>query len=411
MAFIKFYRRPNIPDVDKLMGIVLVLGLFVYLCDSFLNFPFTRPVMQIPNLFLIGISVYIFKKNDIFLFKKSNYLLKDNLKIVYLIFLSIGIIFSTYISYQLFISFQQQNFLIGTTRSTDSNYGADDIYRIDSRIPNITVHTIPIDALKATLLMRLNEPDSILGFLNNGAKTNPYIGYPELVKSLYYIGISEIDSAYIYSKKAYNIFPGAYNHFEHYLNMIEFKADSIEFKKAYENLKENYSEKRYIKYLQVSSRMKNKLSLTDKDLIEKLSVNNPLNGVNRAFTIMGEIGRENIKKGVILSNKAEKYYNQNDFVNAAELFLEASQYNPLEIAYLENAANSFMKINQNKKAITILEKLLTELNPKTGKTEYLLGIIYLDLDQSDLGCDYLRKAKTKGFSFPKQILNQFCKTK
>ena len=193
--------------------------------------------------------------------------------------------------------------------------------------------------------------------------------------------------------------------------MIEFKRDSIALNKLYKEIKDNYSEKKYTKYLQTSARIKNNLSLTDKDLIEKLSVNNPLNSVNKAFTIMGEIGRENVKKGLILSNKAEKYYYQNDFVNAAELFLEASQYNPLEIAYLENAANSFMKINQNKKAITILEKLLTELNPKTGKTEYLLGIIYLDLDQSDLGCDYLRKAKTKGFSFPKQILNQFCKTK
>ena len=60
---------------------------------------------------------------------------------------------------------------------------------------------------------------------------------------------------------------------------------------------------------------------------------------------------------------------------------------------------------------TILEKLLVELSPRSGKTEYLLGIIYLDLDQSNLGCDYLRKAKTKGFSFPDTILNQFCNPK
>ena len=122
--------------------------------------------------------------------------------------------------------------------------------------------------------------------------------------------------------------------------------------------------------------------MTDKDLIERLSVNNPLNSVNKAFTIMGEIGRENVRKGYKANIVAERYYNQKDFINAAKFFLEASQYNPLEIAYFENAANSYMKANENKKAITILEKSLTELNPKTGKTEYLLGIIYLDMDQS-----------------------------
>ena len=70
-----------------------------------------------------------------------------------------------------------------------------------------------------------------------------------------------------------------------------------------------------------------------------------------------------------------------------------------------------MKANENKKAITILEKILTELNPKTGKSEYVLGIIYLDLDQSILGCDYLVKAKSNGFKFPDRILNQFCEEK
>ncbi|MFL2597096.1 MAG: O-antigen ligase family protein [Flavobacteriaceae bacterium] len=408
-VYIKFFKRPKIPDSDKILGVTLVLGLLVYLCDSFLNFPFTRPVMQIPNLFFIGLSIYLIKKNKVFLFKKQKLIIKNNLKIIYLIFSLLGLSGSIYISYSLFISLQQQNFLIIKNRGLTSDFSAEDVYSIDSKIPNISVHTVPIDAMKASLLMRLDELDSVLKFSNNGIKANPFIGYPQLGMSVYFIQLEEIDSAYYYAKKAYDISPN-YNHFDHYINMIEFKKDSLDLKKLYEDLKNNYSEKKYTKYLQVSSRIKNNLSLTDQDLIQKLFVNNPLNSVNKAFTIMGEIGRENVRRGVILSYEAEKYYNQNDFINAAELFLEASQYNPLEIAYLENAANSFMKINEDKKAITILEKLLIELNPKTGKTEYLLGIIYLDLDQEKLGCDYLRKAKSKGFSFPDEVLNQFCKT-
>ena len=408
LGYIKFFRRPKIPEKDKVLGIISIIGLFVYLCDSFLNFPFTRPVMQVPNLFLFGLSIYLITKNDILLFPKLKINFKENIKYLYMIFLPLGLIFSIYISYQIFISFKQQQFLIATTRSITSNYGPDDVYKINSKIPNITVHTVPIDALKATLLMRLDMRDSILKFVNNGNKANPFIGYPDLVKSLYFIGESEIDSGYKYSKKAYNTFQGAYNHFDHFMNMIEFKRDSIELTKIYENLKDNYSKKRYVKYLQTAARVKNNLTFTDKELIERLSVNNPLNSVNKAFTIMGEIGRENIEKGYTANIVAERYYNQKDFINAAKFFLEASQYNPLEIAYFENAANSYMKANENKKAITILEKSLTELNPKSGKTEYLLGIIYLDMDQSVIGCEYLYKAREKGFSFPDQILNQFC---
>ena len=125
-----------------------MIGLFVYLCDSFLNFPFTRPVMQIPNLFLIGFSIYLITKNDILIFPKLKINFKENIKILYMIFLPLGLIFSIYISYQIFISFKQQQFLIGTTRSITSNYGPDDVYKINSKIPNITVHQYLLTLLK-----------------------------------------------------------------------------------------------------------------------------------------------------------------------------------------------------------------------------------------------------------------------
>ena len=412
LMFLKFFRRAKIPEHEKILGIALALSISVYLMDSFLNFPFTRPVMQIPNLLLMGVSTILFNKNGIILFGKQELKLNDNLKIVYLIFTILGLIGSVYISYNVFSSYKEQNFLIHKASVNESDYEASEIYNIGSKIPNVTAHTLPIDALKATLLMRIGAYDSMLNYLNKAAKANPYIGYPELVKSLYYIQSEQnMDSSYKYAKKAYDMFKGNYNHFEHYINMVEFKRDSIEFKKAYESIKDNFSEKRYTKYLQSSARIKNKLNISDQDLIDKLSINNPLNSVNKAFKIMGQIGRENVLKGHVLSNNAEKYYHQKDYLNAAILFLEANQYNPIEVAYLENAANSYMKANENKKAITILEKILTELNPKTGKSEYLLGIIYLDIDQSNLGCNYLLKAKSKGFKFPDGILNQFCEEK
>ena len=40
--------------------------------------------------------------------------------------------------------------------------------------------------------MRLDMRDSILKFVNNGNKANPFIGYPDLVKSLYFIGESKL---------------------------------------------------------------------------------------------------------------------------------------------------------------------------------------------------------------------------
>ena len=67
-----------------------------------------------------------------------------------------------------------------------------------------------------------------------------------------------------------------------------------------------------------------------------------------------------------------------------------------------------LKIGENQKSIAILEKMIIDLKPKTGKAEYLLGINYLQLEESKLGCNYLQKSKEKGFTFPQAILDQFC---
>lgn len=409
LGFIKLFRNKKIPEKEKLFGFVLILSIFVYLCDSFLNFPFTRPVMQIPNLFIIGSSFYLLNGNKKSKSESTNKTSKPVLKAAFISFFTGGIIFSIYVSLSVYSSMVQQTKLIPLVVSNSEDYSKEDIYKFNSWIPNIDVHTIPIDALKASLLVRIKEFDSVSKFVQNAIKANPRIGYPELVNSVYLLNTEKkLDSSYYYAKKSYNIFPYQFNHFDHYLNMIEISRDTVSLKKVYENIKDNYNEKRYRKYLQVSMRLKNNISLSEADLINKLKVNNPMNSINQAFDIMGQIGRKKVDLGFNFEKLAIKEYEKKNFKNAAKLFEKASEYNSLEVSYFENAANCYMKINENQKAIAILEKTIINLQPKTGKAEYLLGIIYLDLKEKNLGCSYLNQARGKGFVFNDALLDQFC---
>ena len=409
LGFIKLFRNKKIPEKEKLFGFVLILSIFVYLCDSFLNFPFTRPVMQIPTLFIIGLSVYLFNCNKKVELKSANKTLNPVLKRTYLSLFILGIVFSNYISFSVYRSMVQQKKMLLLVASNTTDYSKEEIYEFNSWIPNIDVFTVPIDALKANLLIRIEQYDSVSKFIQNGIKANPKIGYTELVNSVYLLNNDEkIDSSYYYAKKAYQILPFHFNHFDHYLNMIEISQDSLSLMEVYDNLKKNYNEKRYQKYLQVSARMKNNISVTDIDLIKKLTVNNPLNSANKGFDIMSKIGRENVRNGYLYEKLAYDELEKKNFKNAAKLFEQASEYNTLEVSYFENAANCYMKINENQKAIAILEKTIINLQPKTGKAEYLLGIIYLDLKEKNLGCSYLKQARGKGFVFSKELLNQFC---
>jgi hypothetical protein len=42
---------------------------------------------------------------------------------------------------------------------------------------------------------------------------------------------------------------------------------------------------------------------------------------------------------------------------------------------------SICRLGDDKKAIEILKEVITKLNPKTGKAEYLLGIIYIGMER------------------------------
>jgi tetratricopeptide (TPR) repeat protein len=365
--------------------------------------------MQIPNLFLIGLSFYLFGGNKDFELKSSNKTSKPLIKAAFISLFIIGIIFSIYISFSVYRSMVHQKEFLGLAASNSEDFSEEEIYEIDSWIPNIDVFTMPIDALKANLLIRIEQYDSVPKFIENAIKANPKIGYAELVKSIYLLKTDKkLDSSYYYAKRAYEILPSQFNHFDHYLNMIEIFRDTISLTEVYEALKNNYDEEKYQKYIQVSSRINNNISLSGIDLINKLKVNNPMNSINQALEIMGQIGRKNVDLGFNFENLAIKEYEKNNFENAAKLFEKASEYNSLEVSYFENAANCYMKINENQKAIAILEKTIINLQPKTGKAEYLLGIIYLDLKEKNLGCSYLNQARGKGFVFNDALLNQFC---
>ena len=70
-----------------------------------------------------------------------------------------------------------------------------------------------------------------------------------------------------------------------------------------------------------------------------------------------------------------------------------------------------MQAGNDKKAIEILKEVITKLNPKTGKAEYLLGIIYIGMKENQTGCEYLYKSKNKGFNVDNLCFQSFVNRK
>ena len=192
------------------------------------------------------------------------------------------------------------------------------------------------------------------------------------------------------------------------MDIVEAFKDSLELKKVISEYDGDLSNKFYEKYLAVSYNIKNKIGLTDSIFLEKYNSKNPDSDVYKTYRALGGVGLKNVEEGYLESLTATKLFEEKKFKEAALSFVKASKLNPLEVSYLENAANSYMQFGDEQNAIEILEKMIQELNPKSGKAEYLLGILFIGKKKNIEGCEYLNKSLEKGFNIPDIIFQRFC---
>lgn len=394
--------------------IISALSILVYLADSFLNFPFTRPLMQVQNLFIWAFVLGIISNHSNL---KSPFSIKFNLRKIrttyfYLTFMISGLVFSFLISLKVFKSFVDQQFLMAAGNGSYTTYSIDYVESLDSKIPSITATTIPIETLKANLIYnKITDeiPDDTLHYMiSEGKKANPFLPYNEFTKSVLYVKQRNPDSAYVYAKKAFYDIPNSNLHFDLLIDIAEAYRDSTEIDKAINSINAELRNEFYEKYLEASFNIKNNIGLTEEKFLNRYNAKNPNSNYAKIFNTIFTVGKKNVEDGYYESLKANRLFKEKSYLEAAELFENAYQFNPLELSYYENAANSYMQAGKDNKAIEILKKALNKLNPKTGKSEYLLGIIYIGQNRNSIGCKFLQESKTKGFPVDDYLFAKFC---
>ena len=333
-------------------------------------------------------------------------------KIFMLLIILSGIIYSATISYKLFKSYLDQQFLKAAGSGNFPTYSRQYVESISSDLPSIDATTVPIETIKANLIYNIKDfeynDDTLHYMISQGRAQNPFLPYNDMTRRVLFIKKRKQDSAYIYAKKAFYEIPNHSVHFELLMDIAEAYKDSIEVNKAINSINGEIRDSFYKKYLEVSLNIKNNIGLTESKFLEKYNSKNPDDETVKVFNTIFKIGKKNVEDGYFESIKAEDYFNKKEYSKAAKSYLKASELNPLEVSYYENAANSFMQSGKDDKAIELLKKVLEKLNPTSGKAEYLLGIIYIGKEKNKIGCKYLYDSKLKGFKVPKVIFERFC---
>ena len=94
-------------------------------------------------------------------------------------------------------------FLLQDFNSNQFNVPMNQIDTLVPEMPNITVTTIPISSIKARYYFNARKYDKALALIEKGTSANPYLYYSELLKSQIFMAKGQLDSCFVYAKKAF----------------------------------------------------------------------------------------------------------------------------------------------------------------------------------------------------------------
>ncbi|GAB3340257.1 hypothetical protein GCM10027429_27570 [Marivirga atlantica] len=116
----------------------------------------------------------------------------------------------------------------------------------------------------------------------------------------------------------------------------------------------------------------------------------------------------------LLPNNADLYINRAIVLYELKQFEEALADNDFAIKlspenYLPylNKGKTLVKLGNFKEASDMLTNVV-KINDELGEAHYWLGFISINTGKKDIGCDYLIKAKNRGFEQAQEAIDKFC---
>lgn len=383
----------------KTLNLYIILSIVVFSIDLFFNFPLSRPTILI--FYTLSISLFLVLNKDLFStfsFKKLN--------------ISIVLFFATILvfifSFLHFNFSKEQKIVLYDFNVSDYTTNFAKVSQFKSNKSLLGPTAIP---LSSNLSKYYLENDSIalaVEFATQGIKANPYhtLSYDVLSKS--YEKLNELDSAYFYAKKSFNLSPRNVASSSQFMVILEKKEKISELDSVFQLVKNYNHDIDWLNYIKIHSGLKIKskqeiVSLINKAL--KLFPGNKDFIIQRSIIVNGAVAIENAN---YFDQKARSEFSKFNFQQAYEYWLNASNYLPNEFAYIQNMASCLVNLLRFQEAIDLLLSIPEEDYPINGRVEFILGTAYNKLGINNKACYWLDKGIKKGDTGALNVYNQVC---
>jgi len=402
----KLLRFSKLNRNNKILILFTLTSLVVYTIDANLNFPIARPQVLVIWTFLLGLITVFYQKNNS---KSINF---DSNKVIKNSFFGFALIFllpTIYINNQVYTSLKGQMILLQDFNSNQFNLPINQVDNVVPDIPNITVTTIPINSVKARYYVNAKKYDKALDLLEKGTKANPYLFYSEILKSQIFQEKGLLDSAKVYARKAFFGLPNNDLHATRYINLINLTRDREALEEAFPLLTEKNNLNNWKNYLIIASGL---YPPKEKNLVERAKLASELFPGNEEFKALYRqiaIGEVGVSNAASFSAMGLKYFNLQDYSNAAKEFEKALKANPLDYAHFENAATANYLIGNLEKALEQIDVVINQLNPLNGKCEFIKALIFIRMGDPVGACPLLATARDSGYSQAEATFDQYCR--
>ena len=406
IAYIVYIAKSKLPENTKFFVAFLAMSLSTYMVDGALNFPIARPIMQMVWLLVMALIVLLFL--DAKAFNKDHK--PTPMKNAYWVSVVCLVLLAplTYITYQTNESLKGQQVLLGEYNAGKFTYPLNKIDQVVPGIPNISVTTLPIASMKARYYMENGQDDKALEMLREGITANPYLGFSETLMSQIFTKKNQRDSATYYAKDAYEHLPIP-PHFANYLNLLIQEGNTAEIDRIFAKDSVKHDPMVWKNYMIASNALK---PTGDTAAVAVANRAIALFPADKDFLVLKKIavlGKETVDRAFAISQEGSALFQQQDFMNAAQKLSEAAALDPLEFSYFENTGAAYFSAGLYELSLPYFDKVIQELNPKSGKSEYIKGLALINLGRNEAACELFKAAKKYRYAAADQALQTHCK--
>jgi len=405
----RIIRAQKLPERDQVFVFICLIALGVYTIDANLNFPIARPqVLNSWALILAFINFYYQKNKELSETPESS---GSNAKVLSFAVPLLGlflIVPSVSIANTTFKALKAQMTILRDFNSNQFNIPLNQIESFIPQMPNITVTTIPMEAIKARYFNHYKKYDKALEHLEKSVEANPYLRYSEILMSQIYSQKGDLQKAKKYAKIAFENLPSNDLHASFYINILIQTKDKEGLSKAFDLLTKDDSKSKWQNYLiAVSQLFPPGDSLQVARAKQAKGLFSGDSNINQIYKLIS-LGSKRIEEGLTNSNQALTFFNQGNHTEAVKAFENAINADPLEYSYRENAATSYYILGDLENALKQIDMVITDLNPLNGKCEYIKALIFLKFGDPAGACPLLKTSRDSGYPQAQSTLDQYC---